>query len=195
MNNSPLPTAHCPLYRVNEVFYSLQGEGVWTGCAAVFVRLSGCNRACEFCDTDFRSFTEMSEAEIVAEVCKYPAEMVVITGGEPALQLTESLVDALHAASKKVHVETNGSLPLPANVDWVTCSPKLPPYDITRIDELKVVLTADCDPEAVAAQLPSASAYCLQPLSCTNTAECVGYIKAHPRWRLSLQTHKLIDIP
>lgn len=181
--------------RVNEIFYSLQGEGVHSGCAAVFVRLSGCNRACEFCDTDFASFREMSEQEIVDAVGEFPTPMVVITGGEPSLQLTASLVDALHEAGKRVHVETNGSLPLPANVDWVTCSPKLPPYGITRIDELKVVLTPGCDPEAVAAQLPEASAYCLQPLSCTNTDDCVSYIKTHPRWRLSLQTHKLINIP
>ncbi len=90
--------------RVNEIFYSLQGEGVHTGSPAVFVRMSGCNRACPFCDTDFHEFTEMSESQIVEEVCKYPAEMVVITGGEPALQLTATLVDALHAAGRRVHV-------------------------------------------------------------------------------------------
>ncbi len=180
--------------RVNEIFYSLQGEGVHTGCPAVFVRLSGCNRACEFCDTDFASFREMTEREVVDAVRKFPARIVIITGGEPALQLTASLVDALHAAGRRVHVETNGSLPLPANVDWVTCSPKKPPYAIGRIDELKLVLTSGCDPEAVAAQLPEASAHCLQPLSCTNTDACIDYIKAHPRWRLSLQTHKLIHI-
>lgn len=181
--------------KVNEIFYSLQGEGVHTGCAAVFVRLSGCNRRCSFCDTDFASFREMTEEEIVAAVEQYPAAIVVITGGEPALQLTESLVDRMHAAGKRVHVETNGSLPLPANIDWVTCSPKQPSFGITHIDELKLVLTPGCDPEAVAAQLPAATHHCLQPLSCTNTADCVNYIKRHPRWRLSLQTHKLINIP
>ncbi len=181
--------------RVNEIFYSLQGEGVHTGSPAVIVRMSGCNRACPFCDTDFHEFTEMSESQIVEEVCKYPAEMVVITGGEPALQLTATLVDALHAAGRRVHVETNGSLPLPSNIDWVTCSPKTPPYNITRIDELKLVLTDGCNPETTAAQLPAATHYCLQPLSCTNTDACIAYIKAHPRWRLSLQTHKLLHIP
>lgn len=180
---------------INEIFYSLQGEGVHTGCPAVFVRLSGCNRRCPFCDTDFHSFTQMSEVEIVDAVKAYPATTVIITGGEPALQLTASLVDALHAAGRRVHVETNGSLPLPSNVDWVTCSPKEPPYSIQHIDELKLVLTNGCDPEAIAARLPAASHYCLQPLSCSNTDACVAYIKAHPRWRLSLQTHKLIHIP
>lgn len=180
--------------RVNEIFYSLQGEGAYTGCAAVFVRLSGCNRRCDFCDTDFAAFTEITEAEIVNAASKYPAEIVVITGGEPALQLNSDLVDALHAAGKRVHVETNGSLPLPENVDWVTCSPKTPPYNIRCIDELKVVLTPGCDPEVLAAQLPAARVHCIQPLSGTNTAECIAYILAHPRWRLSLQTHKLLHI-
>lgn len=181
--------------RVNEIFYSLQGEGAFTGCPAVFVRLSGCNRRCSFCDTDFSAYSDMSIDEITAAASQYPADMVVITGGEPALQLTSELVEALHAAGKRVHVETNGSLPLPENVDWVTCSPKEPPYGIGRIDELKVVLTPNCDPEILAARLPSARVYCLQPLSCSNTEACVDYVKAHPRWRLSLQTHKIIHIP
>lgn len=180
--------------RVNEIFYSLQGEGHWTGRAAVFVRLSGCNRACPFCDTDFSAFTEMTEKEIVDAVGAYPTPMVVITGGEPALQLTDSLVDALHRAGHRVHVETNGSLPLPLGVDWVTCSPKEPPFGIERIDELKLVLTEGCDPEAIASLLPRASVYSLQPLSGTNTAACIDYVKAHPRWGLSLQTHKLLNI-
>ncbi len=181
--------------RVNEIFYSLQGEGVHAGRPAVFVRLSGCNRACPFCDTDFARFTEMSEAEIVAEIEKFPAEIVIFTGGEPAMQLTDSLVRAVKATGRRVHIETNGSLPVPDSVDWVTCSPKTPPYGIQRIDELKVLLLPDSDPEAIAAQLPVAANYCLQPLSCTNTADCVAWVKAHPRWRLSLQTHKLIQIP
>lgn len=181
--------------KVNEIFYSLQGEGHWTGHAAVFVRLSGCNRACPFCDTDFHRYTEMSEAEIVAAVCQYPAKIVVITGGEPALQLTDALVDALHQAGQRVHVETNGSLALPDSVDWVTCSPKTPPYGITRIDELKIVLTPDCDPAAIAAQLPPAKVQSVQPLSCTNTDACINYVKQHPTWTLSLQTHKLLNIP
>lgn len=180
--------------RVNEIFYSLQGEGVHTGVPALFVRLSGCNRACSFCDTDFARFTEMSEAEIIDAVKQCPAGVVIFTGGEPALQLTDSLVQAVKATGRRVHIETNGSLPVPQSVDWVTCSPKTPPYGIERIDELKVVFTPGCDPEALAAQLPAAQAYCLQPLSCSNTEQCIEWLKAHPRWRLSLQTHKLINI-
>lgn len=180
---------------VNEIFYSVQGEGSYAGCPAIFVRLAGCNRRCPFCDTDFTDFTPMTEAEIVEAVSQWPAEMVVITGGEPALQLTESLVDALHAAGRRVHVETNGSLPLPPNVDHVTCSPKTPPYGVTRIDELKLLFTPGVDPEAVAAALPAASVYSLQPVWGSDPAPVVNYVKSHPRWRLSLQTHKYLAIP
>ncbi len=180
--------------RVNEIFYSLQGEGRWTGHAALFVRLSGCNRACPFCDTDFASFTEMTEEEIAAQAALCPARIVVITGGEPALQLTASLVERLHALGKEVHVETNGSLPLPANVDWVTCSPKTPPYGIERISELKLLFTPGVDPEAVAASLPEAQCYALQPLAGTSPRPVIDYILAHPRWSLSLQTHKMLQI-
>ena len=107
--------------RINEIFYSLQGEGRFTGSPAVFVRFSGCNRRCPFCDTDHLDGDEMSAQEIVDAVSKYPCDIVVITGGEPALQLTSELVDMLHGIGRRVHVETNGSLPLPVNVDWITC--------------------------------------------------------------------------
>ena len=122
--------------RVNEIFYSLQGEGYYSGTPAVFVRLSGCNLRCPFCDTRHESGREMSEKEIVEAVGQYPARHVVVTGGEPALQLTESLVDALHAVGRYVAVETNGTHPLPDNVDWVTLSPKS-----AFVDGAEVMLT------------------------------------------------------
>ena len=105
------------MIKVNEIFYSLQGEGYYVGSPAVFVRLSGCNLRCPFCDTQHECGTKMSEEEIVAEVAKYPARLVVITGGEPSLQLTRSLVNALHNANRFVAVETNGTHRLPGNVD------------------------------------------------------------------------------
>lgn len=181
------------MYRVNEIFYSLQGEGFFTGSAAVFVRLSGCNRACVFCDTDYRAFTLMTADEIVAIASKYESRFVVVTGGEPLLQLDDALVGALKAAGFFVAVETNGTLPVPQGVDWVTCSPKEKPWNIDRIDELKIVWQGQ-DVEAIARELPEATHRFLQPLSCSNTDEVVGYILRNPRWRLSLQTHKLIGI-
>lgn len=180
-------------YRVNEIFYSLQGEGYYTGTPAVFLRLSGCNRACPFCDTDFGTFTEMTAEEIGAACAAYPARHLVITGGEPMLQLDSYLLRVLKQHGFYIQTETNGSLPAPVEVDWVTCSPKEPPYGIDRVDELKVVLTGDRDPEQLAG-LFSCHRLFLQPCSGRNTAECVEYILQHPRWRLSLQTHKLIDI-
>lgn len=179
--------------RVNEIFYSLQGEGFFTGTPAVFVRLSGCNRSCSFCDTDFAAFTEMTDTEILDEVLAYPARHVVITGGEPAMQITEAFVQLLKDNGRYVQIETNGSLPVPANIDWVTCSPKEGPWKIGHVDELKIVYTGQ-DVEAIAAEF-DAKVKCLQPCSGLNTDATVAYIKEHPYWRLSLQTHKLIDIP
>ena len=127
------------MYRVNEIFYSLQGEGFYTGTPAVFLRFSGCNRRCAFCDTDFAAYTEMSAEEIVAKVSEFPARHIVVTGGEPLMQLDDRLVRALKTAGFYIQVETNGSLPAPTGVDWVTCSPKAAPWGIDRIDVLKIV--------------------------------------------------------
>ena len=191
--------------KVNEIFYSLQGEGYHSGTAAVFVRLSGCNLRCPFCDTRHEASTEMSEAEVVAAVEEYPATTVVVTGGEPSLQLTPSLVEALHAAGRRVHVETNGTRPLPAAVDWVTLSPKdlflgrqaLPV--LHRADELKLLFDGRRQPDpyrhiAVAHRF-------LQPCDTGDAArnaeivsQAVDFCLAHPEWRLSLQIHKLLNI-
>ena len=120
------------MYRVNEIFYTLQGEGCHSGIPAVFVRFSGCNLRCPWCDTEFSDYTEMTAEEIVAEALSLydiPNErrrMVVLTGGEPSLQVDDALVEALHAAGFYICIETNGTRPLPAGIDWITCSPKLP---------------------------------------------------------------------
>lgn len=190
-------------YRVNEIFYSLQGEGFFTGTPSVFLRLSGCNLKCEFCDTDHESHTEMDPVEIIRELEKFPARHVVITGGEPSLQLDQLLIDMLHDAGYFIQIETNGTNPLPEGIDWVTCSPKSGPtgeiaVSLRTIDELKVVYEGQ-DVEAIASSLP-ATHYFLQPCSSpryeggSNTAATVSYILANPHWRLSLQTHKLINI-
>lgn len=191
--------------RINEIFFSLQGEGFHTGTPAVFVRFSGCNLRCSFCDTEFSSFTEMTEEKIVDEVYRLAdgfGAFVVLTGGEPSLQVTESLVDKLHDNGCYVAMETNGTHLVPNNVDWVTCSPK----ENSRIvlgeaNELKVVYCGQ-DVEQYR-QIVHAPNNFLQPLdsvskldgtSTQNTAETIAYIQAHPWWRLSLQTHKLLGI-
>lgn len=194
--------------RVNEIFYSLQGEGHYTGRPVVFLRLAGCNLRCWFCDTDFTDYTEMTEEEIVEKVSEYPVRAIVITGGEPTLQITASLVEKLHEAGFYVMMETNGTRALPegCNVDWVTCSPKrkgrdaedIYPVHLQHINELKVVF--ENQDMAVYDNLV-ADEYRLQPCATGDEMldnaiqqQTVRYILRNPKWSLSLQTHKLLDI-
>lgn len=178
--------------KINEIFYSLQGEGYHTGTPAVFIRFSGCNLKCSFCDTRHEEGVLMSDDEIIAEVGKYPAVTVILTGGEPSLWVDEAFIDRLHQAGKYVCIETNGTNPLPPNIDWVTCSPKQGvKLAITRMDEVKVVYEGQ---DIGVYELLPAKYFFLQPCSCSNIAETVACVMQHPKWRLSLQTHKLIDI-
>ena len=200
-------------FRVNDIFYSLQGEGRNTGRAAAFVRFSGCNLRCSFCDTDSSAFREMTADEIILEISEYPARFVVLTGGEPTLQVTDEFVDQLHQAGFEVAIETNGTLPVPGNIDWVTVSPKKSPFPTSPLgeeyigrqpDEIKVIFDGKTDPEYY---LPSPQGRVrgglyLQPCDVGDpqknkeiTDACVEYIKQHPHWRLSLQTHKLVGFP
>lgn len=187
-----------PTYRVNEIFYSLQGEGAFTGTPMVFVRMSGCNRACPFCDTEFDAFTSMSAEDIVARIVRYPADRVVLTGGEPLLQVDDNLIDAIHRAGFKIHVETNGTLPVPSAIDWVTCSPKDPPLAIQpeRVNEIKIVFTGQTDAQLLEMRrhFSHTELFYLQPCSGSNIPQTVARVLAMRGWRLSLQTHKLIDI-
>lgn len=178
--------------KINEIFYSLQGEGCHTGTPAIFIRFSGCNLKCSFCDTQHEEGTLMTDEEIVAEVKKYPAVTVILTGGEPSLWIDHEFVDRLHRAGKYVCIETNGTRPLPDNIDWVTCSPKLGvKLGITRMDEVKVVYEGQ---DISVYELLPTELFFLQPCSGANISETVDCVMLNPKWRLSLQTHKLIDI-
>ena len=185
-------------WRINEIFYSLQGEGRWTGRPMVFVRFAGCNLACPFCDTDWRSGSLMDTEGILAVIrsASPDCRTLCLTGGEPSLQLDQALTDALKAAGYCLHVETNGTRPLPAGLDWVTLSPKsdfVPGAEVvlSRADEVKLVFTGG-DPSPWLT-FPATCHY-LQPCSCQNTEEVVAYIRRHPSWQLSLQTHKYLNI-
>ena len=197
------------VFRVNNIFYSLQGEGRNTGRAAVFIRFAGCNLRCSFCDTEFNTYREMSGEDILAAISGYPSHFVVLTGGEPTLQVDEAFVDLLHQQGYEVAMESNGTRPAPQNLDWLTVSPKEGGKweknndNCRQPDEIKIVFDDEINPEEIIAH----SSFLIPPLlylqPCdTGDAErnrvitqaCVDYIKAHPRWRLSLQTHKLIDI-
>lgn len=186
-------------YRINEIFYSLQGEGAFTGTPMVFVRFSGCNRACPFCDTEFDRFVTMTAAEILREVMSYDADHVLLTGGEPLLQVDAALTAAFRAAGMLIHVETNGSLPVPPGIDWVTCSPKDGELRIRpeSINEIKIVNTGQSLEELIDIRdrFPFTRLFYLQPCSGKNIPETVEMVKMLRDWRLSLQTHKLIDIP
>ena len=134
----------------------------------------------------------MTDDEIISEGCNYPAATVFLTGGVPSLLIVDALVDRLHEAGKYVCIETNGTRPLPASIDWVTCSPKQGArLAITRMDEVKVVYEGH---DISIYEGLSAEHFFLQPCSCSNTALTVDCVMRHPKWRLSLQTHKLIDI-
>lgn len=193
------------IYRINEIFYSLQGEGRWTGRAAVFVRFSGCNLACPFCDTDFSGYTELTAQEIVKR-CKQESDkckFVILTGGEPTLQVDDELVRAFHAEGYFISMETNGTHSYPEGIDWVTCSPKDAFCDhaepvIQKANELKVVFD---DAHAVKSYDMAVDYRFLQPCDVDNTARnslilsnCIKYIKENPEWQLSVQMHKVIGI-
>ena len=209
-------------YQVKEIFYTLQGEGARTGRAAVFLRFAGCNlwsgrekdraiAVCTFCDTDFvgtngeggGSFaTAEALAHAVAE--RWPRDAggepyVICTGGEPLLQLDEALIAALHAQGFEIAIESNGTIEPPGGIDWICVSPKADAaLKLTRGNELKLVYPQELAPPERFAALDFAHFF-LQPMDgpeCEeNTRAAVDYCRAHPQWRLSLQTHKLLGIP
>ena len=182
--------------RVNDIFYSLQGEGRNTGRAAIFIRFAGCNLKCSFCDTDFAQYEEMSDEDILNRIKSYPSHFVVLTGGEPSLQVDRQLVDLLHKHGYELAMETNGTHPIVDGIDWITCSPKGNTV-IKRCNELKCIFeeaTLEPDDYGISAEYKY-----LQPCDVQNTERnaqivkrCFDYILQHPEWRMSLQTHKLV---
>jgi 7-carboxy-7-deazaguanine synthase (Cx14CxxC type) len=208
-------------YAVKEIFYTLQGEGANTGRAAVFCRFAGCNlwtgreddrhdAVCQFCDTDFvgvdgpgggrfASATELANAVDAAWPEDQSRRFVVCTGGEPLLQLDDLLVAALHQAGFEIAVETNGTVPPPSGIDWLCVSPKAgADLKVHEGDEIKLVFPqAGGEPERF--ERLAFDHFFLQPMDGpareANTAAALQYCLAHPRWRLSLQTHKLLGIP
>ena len=187
-----------------EIFYSLQGEGGRVGQATVFVRLAGCSLACSFCDTDFRVRRVLTVEEIVAEVLPFGCDWVCLTGGEPTLFDLKPLCDALHAAGLKLQVETNGMHPRPEwGLEHITVSPKetegghIKPWYFEHATEFKYVVDDEADVHRAQCSLFLGKIY-LQPnaLNPATTPLCIAAVKAHPqRFRLSLQTHKLLEIP
>ena len=182
------------MYKVNEIFYSLQGEGYNTGTPAVFVRFSGCNLRCKWCDTNFSTYTLMTCEQLTEECLRLQHDcMLLLTGGEPALHADSELINALKKAGYYIAIETNGTQQLPQGIDWVTCSPKEGSRVVLKeVDELKIVYTGQ-DVEKWHRQIKAKYNY-LQPCSLKNTKRIVRYILNHPWWRLSLQTQKYIGM-
>ncbi|BBF86590.1 queuosine Biosynthesis QueE radical SAM [Aquitalea magnusonii] len=208
------------MYTVKEIFYTLQGEGRQAGRAAVFCRFSGCNlwsgreedrskSVCQFCDTDFVGTGPdggkfATAAALAARIAsQWPAgsggtPYVVCTGGEPLLQLDSALIDALHAEGFEIAVETNGTIAAPDGIDWICVSPKAgSPLLQTRGNELKLVYPQATQLPETVAHLQFDTFY-LQPMDgpelAANTRAAIAYCMAHPRWRLSVQTHKVVNI-
>jgi len=209
-------------YKVKEVFYTLQGEGAQTGRPAVFCRFSGCNlwsgreedrhkAICQFCDTDFwgtdgengGKYSAEALADKIASLWQAGLQAgkpyVVCTGGEPLLQLDVPLIEALHERGFEIAIETNGTIEVPVGVDWVCVSPKANAELVVRQgDELKLVYPQlGAEPERYAHL--DFKHFFLQPMDspqqAENTQRTLQYCLAHPQWRLSLQTHKLLNIP
>ena len=191
-------------YLVNEIFYSLQGEGVRAGTPNLFLRLSRCNLACTVethgfdCDTEFESGRRLTSAEILDEfrALSSTCDWVVVTGGEPALQLDAGLVGAFHAAGYKLAVETNGSLSLPPGIDWITVSPKVAEHAIRQrtAHEVKYVRGYG---QAIPKTVVQAEHHLISPAFDGAEVDprtldwCIRLCKENPPWRLSVQQHKL----
>lgn len=188
---------------VNEIFYSLQGEGGRSGSPSIFIRLTQCNLACTFCDTDFAEGEEMSLDNIYEHIKSYPCRWIIWTGGEPTIQLTDEVLVFFKERGYKQAIETNGTRKVSSLVDYITCSPKVNFESIRKkipeVDEIRIPLKAgDLLPDI--SIFPKAKKYFVSPIfdddkiNLENVAYCVELIKEHPEWTLSLQIHKLIHI-
>jgi 7-carboxy-7-deazaguanine synthase len=192
--------------KVVEIFNSIQGEGANVGKSATFVRLSNCNKNCAYCDTDWDFGTEMTVDEILSEVRKYQGSMIVWTGGEPTLQLTSEILAEFKSYFQAI--ETNGTNPVPAGIDYISCSPKVGcemlKQNFGSVDEFRFPVVAGDEIPSIDV-LPHASNYFLSPIfdgevkkrveiNRTNLDYCLSVIQRDPRWRLSVQLHKLINV-
>jgi 7-carboxy-7-deazaguanine synthase (Cx14CxxC type) len=209
-------------YSVKEIFYTLQGEGMQAGRPAVFCRFSGCNlwsgreadrasAVCQFCDTDFvgadgegggkfRDAATLAAAIDALWPASYPAsKYVVFTGGEPLLQLDAALIDGMHAAGFEIAIETNGTIEVPPGVDWICVSPKMgAELKVRKGSELKVVIPQENQVLADYEGLDFEHFFVQAmdgPLAAVNTRKAIEICKNNPKWKLSIQTHKLLQIP
>jgi 7-carboxy-7-deazaguanine synthase len=189
--------------KINEIFYSLQGEGARSGEASIFIRLSGCDLACSFCDTEFVSGSNLSDAELLSKISQYPSKWIVWTGGEPTLQLKDESVKYFSLAGYSQAIETNGNNKVPSGIDWVVVSPKVADHVLKRnfpngCDELRYAWHSG--KEFVPEPSIKAKHYYISPIcdgnefSKQNLQHCIKLCLKNPKWKLSLQQHKLWGI-
>lgn len=199
----------CVSLLVNEIFYSLQGEGSRAGIPHIFIRLSKCNLNCWFCDTEFESGSPYTLDELAEHIGQYPCKNIIWTGGEPALHLTEEIVGFFKDRGYYQTIETNGTKPVPDNLDFVTCSPKQVTAEQLHknfpqgVSEMKCIFNDE--PEFAITELPKAQHYFLSPVFLGKEKErmeldrsilqgCIDYILQNPGWQLSIQQHKIWNI-
>ncbi len=188
---------------VNEIFYSLQGEGGRVGEPSIFIRLTECNLACSFCDTDFAEGDDMSLGKIADTISQYAGKWIIWTGGEPTIQLKDEHVAFFKEKGYKQAIETNGTRQVPSLIDYITCSPKKKYEDIRKkiptVNEIRIpIAVGDVLPDI--SVFPKADKYFVSPIfdgdkiNIENVNYCVDLVKENPDWCLSLQVHKLIYI-
>jgi 7-carboxy-7-deazaguanine synthase len=209
MENSRVGVESGTMLPVMEAFYTIQGEGIHSGSAAYFIRLGGCDVGCVWCDVkdswDAGKWPVLDIHEIVGAALEYPGRLVVITGGEPLMYNLEPLTALLHEKGFKINIETSGVYPVTGNFDWICFSPKKfknpHPSIYSLADELKVVIYHKSDfgfAEEHAKRVKDSCKKLLQPEWSKResmTAQIINYVKSYPNWKISLQTHKFMDIP
>jgi organic radical activating enzyme len=189
------------ILKVVEIFQSIQGEGANSGLSCVFIRLAGCNKNCPFCDTKWDEGTEMSVREVLAEVRKFNSTTIVWTGGEPTLQLTDDILE--YFLEYKNCIETNGTKKVSELINYISVSPKVPEKEVRKnfgfVDEIRYAISAG-DPMPDIDLLPPANNYYLSPvfndleINWDNVNYCLKFIKENPKWKLSIQIHKLLKV-
>ncbi|MFZ1080953.1 MAG: 7-carboxy-7-deazaguanine synthase QueE [Candidatus Kryptoniota bacterium] len=192
-----------PKLHVNEIFYSLQGEGARKGSANIFVRLAHCNLKCTFCDTEFESYRELKIEDLLEECKLFACKNIVFTGGEPLLHLTGDIIILFKKAGYYLAVETNGTITPPKKLDWITVSPKVAEHVLAmkfkgvHINELKYVRNRS---QGIPQPKLNADHYFISPEfdgdypNEANIEHCINLVKENPKWKLSLQEHKLLKI-
>lgn len=188
--------------KINKIFYSIQGEGTRVGEASIFIRLAGCNLNCSFCDTSFKRYKIYTLNNILKKIQNYPCNWIVWTGGEPTLQLTEEIILFFRKQGYKQAIETNGTNPVIKGLDYVSCSYKVKNKKIKKVDEIRILVQNKKSIPKIK-DLPTADNYYLSPVFIGKKKNkidkkalkiCLSHIHNNPKWKLSIQIHKIIKI-